>query len=644
MPRGIALGALLPLILAVLLAGTAPAQWVMPSVASVEASLQPNAARRGETITLRIKAAIDEGYHLYGIKQPSAQPGPTATKITLSEESASLLRPIGQWNEPQSTIKIDPGFEFEVSYLYGSPLEFTREFAVNPDQQPGEYTVSGTFLYQACTETSCLPPMTEEWTAAFTITEGEPLEAAPAADGTSEDIVSGSTFGAFIITAFALGLLALLTPCVFPMIPITITFFTGKAAKSTAHAAGNAAVYVLSIILGFTIIGFGFSLLLRIFQAGVESSGFAYVIAANPWINLFFGALYIIFALSLFGIFEFQLPSGLSQKMNMKAMKGSGILSIFFKAMVFVVISFTCTAPLLGVLIVQAIGGEWTRPLFGMMAFSTGFAAPFFFLALAPQMLGHLPRAGSWLYAIKVVMGLVVFAAAFKFLSNSDLIWLGERMFFTREVLLAIWTAFAAVTAFYLFGFIHLKGDDENRIGPVRMIFATAFSVFALYLASGLFGGRLHLWVEAYMPPDLRPSATTSASGGGTHEKELFDWHDTVEPALAEARAEGKNVFIDFSGYTCTNCRLMEKTMFPRPEVVELLQQYVLVRVYTDDPETGKQWQGYQARMFNTVTLPLYAIMTPDEEIIAKAEYTRNVDKFVRFLRSGLGKQVAEAE
>lgn len=672
MPKRLIFPLITTLLLA--LAGSAAAQWGVPSVVKNSAALEPASAKRGAEVTLTVTAEVDSEYHLYAMKQPTDAAGPTPTAIALSDESLKLLAPQGDWKEPKVTVKFDQGFQMEVGTLYGSPLEFTRSFLIRSDIEPGEYEIAGQFTYQACTETSCLPPMVNDFTVKLVVEEGEPVaevtapasgadtETDNAASGTAtapptngeyqaaatsatEDIVAGSSMGGFIFAAFALGLLALLTPCVFPMIPITITFFTDKSAKTTGHAALNAFIYVISIILGFTIIGLGFSLILRIVGAGVESSGFANAIAANPWINLGFGVLYVVFALSLFELFQIALPTSISSKLNSKAMKGSGAISIFFKAMVFVVISFTCTAPLLGVLIVQALAGSWLRPLFGMMAFSAGFAAPFFFLALAPQMLSKLPRAGTWLYATKVVMGMIVLAASFKFFSNADLILLGESMVLSRELLLAIWAGIAGVVAFYLFGLIRLQDEAVGQgISAPRLMLGTTFAVVALYLASGLFGGRLNLWVEAYMPPDLAAKASGAMASGNAPEEELFDWYEEVEPALAEARRTGRNVFIDFSGYTCTNCRLMEKDMFPRKRVAELMNEYVLVRLYTDDPETGRKWQKYQAEMFNTVALPLYAIVTPDEQIIAKEEYTRSEDQFVAFLQKGLTKEVAIAE
>ncbi len=633
-------------VLAVLLlaiAQPAAAQWgARKQVVTATARIEPAEALRGAIVEVIVSATVDPAYHLYAMKQPVPGGGPVATEINLSEATAKLLTPVGEWKEPESKVKVDPGFEIDVALLYGSPLEFRRSYRVNTDAAVGDVELALEMYYQACTETSCLPPATAAIAAALKVLPGEPVAApaaavkvaAPPVQSVSEAAVSGGgSFGGFLLASFLFGLVALATPCVFPMIPITISFFTNKAAKSTGQAAKYAAVYVGSIILGFTLIGFGFSLLLLLLGAGVERSGFAQWIASNPWVNLFFALLYITFALSLFEVLHLQAPQFLTGKLGKQAGTRNDFLGIAAKAMVFVLISFTCTAPLLGVLIVQTLtGGDWTRPLFGMMAFATGFALPFFVLALLPQMLGSLPKSGSWLYATKVVMGLVVLAAAFKFLSNADIVWLKENLILTREVLLALWAAIATATALYLFGLIRLKDEGaSDGIGVPRMLGGVTFGFVALYLAGGLFGGKLHGWLEAYMPIDFAPPSASAAAKGDT-----LTWHEEVEPAIAEARATGKNVFIDFTGYTCTNCRLMEKNMFPRPEIHDLLGKYVRVKLYTDDRKKGAERQEFQARHFNTVALPYYAVVTPDMEVLGKAEYSTDAVAFATFLKSGL--------
>jgi thiol:disulfide interchange protein len=243
-------------------------------------------------------------------------------------------------------------------------------------------------------------------------------------------------------------------------------------------------------------------------------------------------------------------------------------------------------------------------------------------------------------------MGLLVLAAAFKFISNADLMWLREEQILTREVMLAVWATIAVTTALFLFGMIRM-GEEESTIGPGRMVTAMTFGTIGLYLASGLFSSsQLHPWVESYMPPNLRQDTGIVAQGGaapsirnstgGEYSSVGFSWFRDREEAFAHARATGRNVFIDFTGYTCTNCRLMERNMFPRPAVTELIDQYVRVKLYTDHPEVGEDNLRYQATTFGTVTLPFYVIMTPDGEVLATEAFTNSESRFVKFLGSGL--------
>jgi thiol:disulfide interchange protein len=650
-------------------------------VVTVSARLEPAAAAAGETVSLIVTATVDSKYHLYGMKQPPGEgPGPVATEITLAEASASLLDAAGDWKEPTAKLKHDEGFQREVSLLYGSPLEFRRDYTIKAGTAPGEIAIKGSVYAQACTETSCLPPKEIAFETTLSVVAGAPKSTpAPAptsgaaavveptpekpsiqkASGGTEEAIAEKDFAGFLLYAFLFGLAALATPCVFPMIPITISFFTNKSGKNTAQAAKMALIYVVSIIAGFALIGFGISMLLLVAGSGISSAGFANWVAANPWVNLAFATLYLVFALALFEVLHLKMPDAIASRLNKGALGRSDALGIAMKALVFVVISFTCTAPLIGVLIVQTLkGGEWIRPLFGMIAFATGFASPFFFLALVPQVVSALPKAGSWMFSTKVVMGLVVIAAAFKFLSNADLVWNKGDMLLTREALLAVWVTLSAVIAFYLLRFFRMPEDDDTRsVGFPRLAFGIGFFSLALYMASGLFGGKLHGWFEAYLPPDLsnKGDAMTLASGGagssnartetgGTEISAGFSWFEELEPAIAQARKLERNIFIDFTGYTCTNCRLMEKNMFPRPEIAPLLGEYVRVKLVTDDRQTGAKWQEYQAATFGTVALPFYAIITPDGEILGKAEYTTDVAAYAAFLKRGLKAEVASAK
>lgn len=636
----------------------APAQWGRHA-ATVAPAIEPTEAAPGAEVTVRLTVTVDAQYHLYAMNQKNPGPGPIPVAITLETEPADVLVAVEAWREPTPVTKFDKGFERDIEMLYGSPLVFERRYRVAPGTAPGAIGLKGSFRYQACTEESCLPPMTQRFTLSLKVIEGTattedvaaieaatapaPAEPAttPAVQGLQSDLAARS-FGGFLIFAFLFGLAALATPCVFPMIPITVSFFTGKGKRPMGQAVGDASVYVLSIVLGFTLIGFGISLLLLAFGGGVEQSGFANRLAANPWVNIFFALLYLFFALSLFEVFHLQLPSSWTQRLNSRATGSGGWLGIFFKALVFVVISFTCTAPLIGILIVQTLGGEWTRPLFGMMAFSAGFALPFFFLALVPQMISALPRAGNWLYTTKVVMGMLVIAAAFKFVSNADIVLLHRQMIFTRELLLAVWAMVALTTALFLFGMIRLGDSEGGPVGAVQMMLGMMFGTVALYFMAGLAGRPLHGWVEAYLPPDLNPTASAVAGAapvrnatGGDYTSVGFSWFQDVEAAKAQAARLNRRIFIDFTGYTCTNCRLMEKNMFPRPAVTELLDGFVRVKLYTDDPVVGEKNLEYQATTFNTVTLPFYVIMSPTGEVLATEVYTTDEARFVRFLQMG---------
>ncbi|MCC6547469.1 DUF255 domain-containing protein [Candidatus Sumerlaeota bacterium] len=651
------------------------AQWgAAVKVVTVQAAMEPSESSHGDTVTLTITATVDSKYHLYGMKQPEGTgPGPVATTITLDEESLKILEPSGEWVEPKATIKFDKGFERDLSLLYGSPLKFTRAFKVKASAPAGDHPIKGVLLSQACTETSCLPPKETPFEVALKVSGSPTATPAPESTmapppaatttppatppaakttGAAQKIIAEKSFGTFLLGAFLFGLAALATPCVFPMIPITITFFTKQSGNSRGKSVKLALLYVASIIAGFSVIGFGISLLLLGAGAGTSRAGFANWIAANPWVNLFFALLYIAFALSLFEVFEFRLPQSLSSRLNQSAQGKNEVTGVIFKALVFVVISFTCTAPLIGALIVQTItGGGWLRPLVGMAAFATGFASPFFLLALAPQWIASLPKAGAWMYSTKIVMGMLVIAAAFKFLSNADLVWNKGDMILTREVLLSVWVALSLVVAFYLFRFIRLPQDDPSAqsIGYSRMMMGTFAMMLALYMGAGLFGGKIHAFIDSYLPPDLAPTGgkgesliVASRETGGTEVSAGFSWFTEKDAAIAQARKLGKNVFIDFTGYTCTNCRLMEKNMFPKPEVAALLNQYIRLKLVTDDRETGAKWQEYQAATFGTVALPFYAVITPDGEILGTAEYTTDVAEFVSFLKSGLDTELAK--
>ena len=369
------------------------------------------------------------------------------------------------------------------------------------------------------------------------------------------------SWAAFLWLAVSMGALSLLTPCVFPMVPITVSYFTNHAAPTRARAAGSAALYGLGIVLTFTV--FGSVLAIVAGAAGLNR------FAANPWVNLAITALFLLFALNLFGVYELRLPSRLMSRLDgMSRRRGASAAGTLLMALTFTVTSLTCTAAFIGTLLVVASQGEWQRPVVGLLAYSTAFALPFVALAMAPQLVSHLPRSGPWLARVKVVMGFLEIAAAMKFLSNADLVW--SWGIFTRGVVLIAWVVTAAALAAYLMA--PSSGDRRaGRLPTGRLLGGLATLAFAVWLATGVTGRRLGE-LEAFLPPSTVHAASS----------ELAWITNDLDAAIAQARASKRLVIIDFTGYTCTNCRWMEANMFPRPDVRAALDTFVRARLYTD--------------------------------------------------------------
>jgi thiol:disulfide interchange protein len=428
-----------------------------------------------------------------------------------------------------------------------------------------------------------------------------------------------STLGAYVGLAAIMGALSLLTPCVFPMVPITISYFTNRAGKSRREATVQALIYGLGIVLTFTAVGF--TLAVAFGASGLNR------FAADPWLNLGITALFLAFAMSLFGVWELALPSGLVNAAS-KADSGKGrVAGTLLMGLAFTLTSFTCTAPFLGTLLVVASQGDWQWPLAGMLAFSSVFALPFVILALVPQTLAALPRSGPWLIAVKAVMGLVEIAAAMKFLSNADLVW--NWGIFTRPVVLATWVVLSVVLVAYLAGWTKLGPVPKmRRPGFGRWSAVAAGVLVGAWLAGGLMGRRLGE-LEAFLPPaDLTHMA-------GSEMTWVVNDYDA---GLAQAKKNNQPMLVDFTGYTCTNCRWMEANMFTKPEVERELARYVRVRLYTDRP--GEPYVGYQKMerdLFGTVALPYYAVFSPEgKPVVAFGGLTRDSGEYVNFLRRGI--------
>jgi thiol:disulfide interchange protein DsbD len=417
-----------------------------------------------------------------------------------------------------------------------------------------------------------------------------------------------------------MGALSLLTPCVFPMVPITVSYFTNRARKSRREAITQALIYGLGIIFTFT--GLGFTLAIAFGASGLNR------FAADPWLNLAVTGLFIAFAFSLFGVWEMALPSSWLTAASKADSGKSRLAGTLLMGLAFTLTSFTCTAPFLGTLLVVAAQGDWQWPLAGMLAFSSVFALPFVILAIVPQAVASLPRSGPWLLSVKAVMGIIELAAAMKFLSNADLVW-GWQIF-TREVVLGAWVILAIVLVVYLAGLVRLGPVPRlKRPGIGRMVAVAGAIVLGVWLGSGLAGRRLGE-LEAFLPP--------ADYAARTPEGELTWIVNDWEAALKQAKETNLPIMIDFTGYTCTNCRWMEANMFPRDDVSRELARYVRVRLYTDRPgELYERFQKMEQDLFGTVALPYYAAMRPDgTPKVGFGGLTRDPNQFIRFLRAGL--------
>jgi thiol:disulfide interchange protein DsbD len=432
----------------------------------------------------------------------------------------------------------------------------------------------------------------------------------------------------FLWLAATTGLLSLLTPCVFPMVPVTIAFFSSPSGTSS-FSLRRPLLFGLGIIATFTVLGLALAAVFG--AAGLNR------LAADPWVNLILAALFLVFAANLFGWLATPVSWKLAtaaDRASRRAAPGSSLGALVMGA-TFTLTSVTCTAPFVGTLLVLASRGSWATPVVGMIVYSTAFALPFVLLALVPRSVSSLPRAGAWMQTLRVMIGLLEVGAATKFVSNTDMV-LGWGIF-TRNALLLTWSALALIGAAYLAR--DARGRIQRRDLGLETIVAIGAALFlAGWLASGLNERRRLDQIEAFLPP-ISAMRETGASGRGATIWMLNDY----EGALNAARSTGKLVFVDFTGYTCTNCRWMEANIFSRPDVSAELGQFVLSRLYTDgDGEMYERQQAFQEKTFGTVALPLYAVMTPDGKVQATfSGLTRDPAKFVLFLKAARERRVA---
>jgi len=413
------------------------------------------------------------------------------------------------------------------------------------------------------------------------------------------------------------------------MIPFTVSYFINRSTGSRRDGVLQAVVFCLGIVVLFT--GLGVLMKAIVGPFGVVQLG------NSPWVNGFIALVFVIFGLSLLGAYELTLPSGLLTKLNQTSERG-GYFGTLLMGLTFTLTAFACIGPIVGPLLVASVQTGGAEPVLGMASFASGLAAPFFLLALFPSYLQKLPKSGGWLMRVKVVLGFVVLAISIKYLSSADQVL--QTNLISRELYLACWIVLFALPGLYLLGFLRLEGiKPDDHLGIGRMLVAALFLIFSISLLPGLFGSPLGN-IEAFIPVQGKGVAfggTGEAGSGPVWMKNQY------REALAKAKAENKMVFVNFTGYACTNCHWMKANMFPRPDIAAQLKDFVLVDLYTDGTDSvSEQNQQLEEKRFGTVAIPFYAIVDPDEKVVATFPgLTRNTQEFASFLKSGSGAKLA---
>ncbi len=618
------------------------------------ALVEPETARPGETVEVVLFGEIVGDWRMYAIDSPIGR------ALDLRLEQNASLTPVGGVRQGTPEEGYDELVESAYTYFSGT-AEVMQTLRVAPNAPGGSTPIQGVVHYMVCNDEICLPPMQERFAVSVDV-RGSPVATLPeepviASDASTQDSVlvqfdtprsaalaepnaspfepatpeRGGLWG-FLLLAIGAGLVALLTPCVFPMIPLTVSYFLHHAGDRR-KAARMAGVYGLAIVGLFTLLG--------VVMALVVGAAGPQLIAANPWVNLFIGLVLVVFGFSLLGFFELRMPAAWANALNRQGDERGGYLGVMFMSLTLVLVSFSCTVPFVGGLLAAASQGGWARPLIGMVVFSSVFALPFVLFAAFPNALTRLPKSGSWMGALKGVLGFIEIAAALKFLSNADLVW-GTGLL-PRPLAIALMIVIFALAGLYLIGKLHLKGPDSDYgevrpvpIGGLRLLTAMAFFGLAFYFVPGLLGAPLGGF-DAFLPPrqatdvSLLAGFAERSDGVGKHA-----WHQDRATAFEEARRTGRPVLIDFTGYTCTNCRHMEATVLSRPEIAERIDRhFVPLQLWTDNAEDGPDLQRYQLELTGRIALPTYAIVAPDGQLVSQLSGVTSLERYAAFLDAG---------
>ncbi len=631
---------------------------------------------------LVVTAKIEEGWHLYSQNVPDDGPIPTSFSF---KNIANKIELVGGTTEGEGHEEFDNVFQTKIKYFENEAIFKQRVKILTQNKiELQEY-----LEFMVCDDTNCLPPTEVEL---LFVINPENNNAASAPTGvdfsktiakenqTKETTISAQTdlkqkvslkqqakkeekqglWALFILSFFA-GFAALLTPCVFPMIPMTVSFFT-KQSKTKAIGIRNAIIYGLSIIVLYVLLG---TVVTTIFGADALNA-----LSTNVWFNIIFFLLLIVFAISFLGAFEITLPSSWSTKVDAQADRG-GFIGIIFMALALAIVSFSCTGPIVGTALVAAASQGGIAPIISMLGFSLAIALPFTLFAAFPGWLNSLPKSGGWLNTVKVVLGFLELALAFKFLSNADLVL--QKHWLEREVFIAIWIAIFGTLALYLFGKIKLPHDsDDKRISVGRLSLALITLTFTIYMIPGLWGAPLKL-ISGF-PPPMHYSESTYGVGytklaegflnaeqklpSGAHlgPHDIISFHD-YNTGMAYAKKVNKPVLLDFTGHACVNCRKMEENVWSDPEVLSVLKNdIVLISLYVDDKRplpieaqytsetTGKKiktignkWSDFQIKKYKANAQPYYVLLNHQgDNLNAYSAYNPDIAAYLAWLKEGV--------
>ena len=630
--------------------------------------------KEDKTFDVFFTATIDDGYHLYSLDVP--EDGPLPTEISFEDPKGYEL--VGKPVEVTTPFEeYDDVFEMNIRF-FEKEATFKQTIKLTSDDQ--DIPVIGEIAYMVCNDVGCVP-LYEDIDLHFDGENGRQItaEAETGEDQGTIEETSGAmdiqgkkaSLWGFFLLSFLGGLAAILTPCVFPMIPMTVSFFM-KEGEDKAKGKMQAIIYGLSIILIYTFIG---SVLAVI--AGPNIANWL----STHWLpNILFFLIFIIFAASFFGMFEIVLPSWMVNKSDQKADRG-GILGPVFMALTLVLVSFSCTGPIVGTILVESAGGQVLKPIIGMFGFSLAFALPFTIFAFFPSLLQGLPKSGGWLNSVKVVLGFLELALGLKFLSIADQTY--HWGILDREVYLAFWIVIFFLMGLYLLGKIKFAHDsDVPFVSVPRLAFAIITFSFVVYLIPGMFGAPLKA-LSGYLPPqathdfDLNKIVRDnvklySGSGGDNENKEIcekpkyseflhlphgLEGYFDYDQALQCAKEQDKPIFIDFTGHGCVNCREMEANVWADPKVLKRLRDnYIVLALYVDDKTklpkeewikseydgkvkktVGKKYADFQITKFGVNAQPFYVLMGHDGEVLAQPRaYDLDVNAFIDFLDRGV--------